>query len=179
MQAVSICTKATKKRRTTFKSLASNICAISWQIIDLTIIDLERRQKPRADRRKVVAIEDCRGWWAMGRKFIFKHNRTTNTNICASKQQPTADKSAEAQQAERITYTQKKATIKSQLLTPYNKPSNKLQRNSNGTRTGLERRQKPRADRSKKSGQGNRRFGRLVKNRCQTCLNRYFLNNIP
>ena len=61
MQAVSICTKnkpsnrpqtEAKKRRTTFKSLASNICAISWQIIDLTIIDLERRQKPRADRSK-------------------------------------------------------------------------------------------------------------------------------
>ena len=54
-----------------------------------------------------------------------------------------------------------------------------LQQTIKQTTMGLERRQKPRADRSKKSGQGNRRFGRLVKNRCQTCLNRYFLNNIP
>ena len=35
-------------------------CAISWQTIELAAADLERRQKPRAYRREVVAIEDCR-----------------------------------------------------------------------------------------------------------------------
>ena len=51
----------------------------------------ERSQQKRGDRRAVVAIEDCRGWWAMGRKFIFSHNRATSTSICASRQQPHAD----------------------------------------------------------------------------------------
>ena len=44
---------------------------------------------------------------------------------------------------------------------------------------GFERRQKPRADRRVENVQENRRFGRLVENRCQTRLSRYFSNDIP
>ena len=50
----------------------------------LTAAGLERRQQPRADRREVVAIEDCRDWWAMWRKVLFRHNRPSNTNICVA-----------------------------------------------------------------------------------------------
>jgi len=50
----------------------------------LTTAGLERRQQPRADRREVVAIEDCRDGWAMWRKVLFSHNRPSNTNICVA-----------------------------------------------------------------------------------------------
>ena len=40
-------------------------CASTCQIIELSPIGLERPQKPRADRREVVAIVDCWDWGMM------------------------------------------------------------------------------------------------------------------
>ena len=92
---------------------------------------LEGRQKPRAERRdgccnrRLLALAD-NGW-----KFIFKEIHQLKTMICDSKQQPEVDNSAEAQQAERGTLSNK--TI--------NQPFHNR----------LDRRQKPRAEQAERN----------------------------
>jgi len=111
--------------------------------------------------RTVAAVErrPQRGWCnrrlsGLGsdvRKLVFRHNRYTSTSICASRQQPSADKSPETPPTERIPQrAQKKDDLKKVVLI-----SSTI--NFFPT-TGFERRQKPRGDQEVNEWAENRRF---------------------
>ena len=105
-------------------------------------------------------------------KIYFRAQSFSKHDYLRSKQQPTADKSAEAQQADRVPLSnenraEKSARLKCDIVADY--------RTKEGARTvaaGL-------SSASRENVQKNRGFGRLVENRCQTRLSRYFSNDIP
>ena len=108
----------------------------------------------------------------MWRKSLFQTQSHSKHEYLRSKQQPSIEKSAEAQQADRVPLSNETSDPKRSLVQCDIVPDYRTNERARTVAAGL-------SIISRENVQKNRRFGRLVENRCQTCLSRYISNDIP